>query len=486
MLTKITDENRDFINEELEKIFGNSNVTDKKHVLHQYSYDATISPAKMPNFVCIAENTNQVASLVKFANKEKLPIVPYISGNNIGGLTIPEQGGIILDFGKKMNKILYIHDSHMYALLEPGVTFGQLNQELLKNHPHLRYSYPFAPPYSGVVGNVILSGMNNMSCVHGSMGDWINGLEVVLHDSSITRIGTCWTKEYRTDNWHSRYPMPDLMGLFINWQGMTGLVTKCAVQLWPKKKIETSLIAVSYGSEPTAEFVRELGRLEIVDDISAVSVEVAKMSLGIAKPKRFDKEPDFTILIPISAHNENHLKVKKDIINDLISKLNKKDGKINIQITKFDTFASCIGKGVRVFKDLPGVVTPLVEYSGLEWVGCYAPPENFGPLIEEGTKLFKKHDFSRFIYMKSMKASHYGIFRPIVRYKKELEEEKVFNFLKEMLELCLEQGCIPYKTPVWIAKRLKEDIDPNWLKFFKSTKKYMDPNGIFNPGRWDI
>lgn len=472
----------------LESIFGPKNVTDKKVNLLPYSYDATECEAHLPDFVCIVENVQQVQQVVKLANEKKIPLVPFITGNNIGGLTIPVKGGIILDFGKKMNKILYVHENHMYAVLEPGVTFGQLYNHLEKNFPGLRYSYPFAPPYSGVVGNAILSGMNNMSCVHGSMGDWINGLEVVLHDSSAVRIGTCFLgDETRYDNWHSRYPMPDLMGLFINWQGMSGLVTKCAVQLWPKKKIETALLAISDGAEKTAEFVRELGRLEIVDDISAVSTEVAKMALNQPVPKKFEKEPDFPIIIPVSAHNQKHLDVKIELIEQLISKINDKynDGSI-IQLTDFDLFASCIGENVRVFRDLPGVVTPLVEYSGLTWVGTYARPDKLGPLIADGAKLFEKFDIPTFIYMKSMKASHYAIFRPIVRYKKELEEGRVREFCSEMLDLCLDYDCIPYKTPIWMCKKLHDRIDPNWLEFFKSTKKFMDPNNIFNPGRWGI
>lgn len=469
-------------------IFGEKNVTDKKVNLLPYSYDATECESYMPEFVCIVETVGQVKKVVSLANEQKIPLVPYITGNNIGGLTIPVKGGIILDFGKKMNKILYVHENHMYAVLEPGVTFGQLYKHLKQNFPHLRYSYPFAPPYSGVVGNALLSGMNNMSCIHGSMGDWINGLEVVLHDSSVVKIGSCFLgTEERFDNWHSRYPMPDLMGLFINWQGMTGLVTKCAVQLWPVKKIETALLAISDGAEKTAEFIRELGRLEIVDDISAVSVEVAKMALDQPVPKKFDKEPDFPIIIPISAHNKKHFSVKVELIEDLIKKLNNKyDDGSKIQMTDFDLFASCVGENVRVFRDLPGVVTPLVEYSGLTWVGTYAPPESLGPLISEGRKLFEKFGIPTFIYMKTMKASHYAIFRPIVRYKKELEENRVREFCVEMLDLCLEYDCIPYKTPIWMCKILHDRIDPNWFKFFKNTKQFMDPNNIFNPGRWGI
>ncbi|MHA1472871.1 MAG: FAD-binding oxidoreductase, partial [Promethearchaeota archaeon] len=151
------------------EIFGDSFVTDKKVDLYPYSQDMTENKPHMPDFVVIPECNEQLIELVNFCNEYSIPIVPYTTGNNVGGLTIPDYGGIVVDFGKRMNKILHIDDNMMYALLEPGVTFGQLKKHLEQNFPHLRYSFPNAPPYSGVVGNALLSGMTNMGAKIGSM-----------------------------------------------------------------------------------------------------------------------------------------------------------------------------------------------------------------------------------------------------------------------------------------------------------------------------
>lgn len=475
------------VKKKLVEIFGAANVTDAVHDLFPYSYDATECPAHMPDFVALVETVDQVVAVVKFANAEDVPLVPYITGNNIGGLTIPEHGGVILDFGKKMNKVLHVHEQHMYALLEPGVTFGQLDKYLRDHHPSLRYCYPFAPPWSGVVGNAILSGMNNMSTIHGSMGDWINGLEVVTWQGDVTRIGTCFLgKEFSATNWHSRYPMPDLLGLFVNWQGMTGLVTKCAVQLWPRKPIETAFLAVSKSPEATAQVMREIARTELVDDVSTVSVEVAKMSLGRPEPQKFDFEPDFAHLYPVSAHNEAHFAVKRDIIRGVVDQVNGRFEQPRVFLVDFDAFAAIVGDGVRVFYDLPAVITPLVEYSGLTWVGTYAPPENLDVLISGANDLFAKYEVPAFVYMKIMKASHYAIFRPIIRYRKDVDEERTHDLCSDLLDLTLEHGCIPYKTPVWMTDRLRELVDPNWLKLLAHVKQAMDPHHVFNPGRWGL
>ena len=187
----------------------------------------------MPDYVVIPANKEQLVEVVKFCNEHVIPIVPYISGNNLGGLTIPIRGGIMVDFSKKMNKIIHTNEEMMYIILEPGVTFGQLDKHLEENYPNLRYSYPNSPPYASVVGNALLSGMTNMGTKIGSMGDSINGIEVVLADGTIARIGSCFygEEEADPDSWWCKYPIPDMLGLFINWQGMTGLITKCAVQL---------------------------------------------------------------------------------------------------------------------------------------------------------------------------------------------------------------------------------------------------------------
>ncbi|MHA2290430.1 MAG: FAD-binding oxidoreductase [Promethearchaeota archaeon] len=252
---------KDKVHSKLIEIFGKNYVSDKAVDMYPYSQDMTENKPHMPDFVVIPHNNDQLVALVKFCNEFSIPIVPYTTGNNVGGLTIPDYGGVVVDFGKKMNKILHIDDNMMYALLEPGVTFGQLKKYLEENYPHLRYSYPNAPPYSGVVGNVLLSGMTNLGAKIGSMADSINGLEVITADGNVTRIGSCFYGKDKAedDSWWCRYPMPDLLGLFVNFQGMTGLVTKCSVQLWPKEPIEKPQLVVFFGLTDLAPFLREIG-----------------------------------------------------------------------------------------------------------------------------------------------------------------------------------------------------------------------------------
>ncbi|MFO8018196.1 MAG: FAD-binding oxidoreductase [Promethearchaeia archaeon] len=472
------------VKEHLVEIFGKEYITDRNADLYPYSYDMTECEPHMPDFVVIPENKEQLVKLVNLCNKYVIPIVPYITGNNVGGLTIPDRGGIIVDFGKKMNNILHVNENMMYALLEPGVLFGQFKRYLDENYPNLRYSYPFAPPTAGVVGNAILSGMNNLSCKIGSMGDSINGLEVITADGEIARIGSCFygKESADPDSWWCRYPMPDLMGLIVNWQGMTGLVTKCAVQLWPNYPIEKCYLAIVFGLTDIAHILREVGRTEVVNDISAVSTEVVKMTCNIPEPKKFPQEPDFAAIMPVTAKTRKQLEAKEEILRKTINKLNAEGKKIFL--LNFEEFSKIFNLRTRCYYDLPAVILSLVEYSGLTWFGSYAPTHKFEELIASVDEIFHKYEVPSFIYMKSMKYAHYGIFRPIIRYKKFTDEEKMHRLLEEITNFCIEKGCIPYKTPEWMTEKMREKINPGWLHLFEKVKKCMDPNNIFNPGRW--
>jgi len=91
---------KDSVYSKLIEIFGGTYVTKKDVDLYPYSQDMTENKPHMPDFVVIPENKGQLVELVKFCNEYSIPIVPYTTGNNVGGLTIPDYGGIVVDFGR--------------------------------------------------------------------------------------------------------------------------------------------------------------------------------------------------------------------------------------------------------------------------------------------------------------------------------------------------------------------------------------------------
>ena len=99
---------------ELERIVGSEYVTTNQADLYIYSQDMTQADSSWPDIVVIPQSVAEVQAIVRLANKEKIPVTPYVAGGNIGGLTIPLQGGIVLDL-RRMDRIVEINDTNMYS-----------------------------------------------------------------------------------------------------------------------------------------------------------------------------------------------------------------------------------------------------------------------------------------------------------------------------------------------------------------------------------
>jgi FAD/FMN-containing dehydrogenase len=89
------------------------------------------------------KSKEEVQGIVRLANESRMPLVPVSSGPpRFHGDTVPKQGGVIVDFSK-MKRILKIDPRSRYAMVEPGVTYGELIPELRKQG--LKLSAPLLP-----------------------------------------------------------------------------------------------------------------------------------------------------------------------------------------------------------------------------------------------------------------------------------------------------------------------------------------------------
>ena len=143
--------------------------------------DYTEIPGNLPDVVVQVTAAEHVESVLRVATEERVPVVPALANSNVGGLCIAEHGGILMDM-MGMNRILEVFEDDLVMVIEPGVTWQQVKDYLGEHHPRLRFGYSLSPPDTTVLGNCLMDGLSNLSLRWGSMGDWINGLDVVLPD----------------------------------------------------------------------------------------------------------------------------------------------------------------------------------------------------------------------------------------------------------------------------------------------------------------
>jgi glycolate oxidase len=58
--------------------------------------------------------------------------------------------------------------------------------------------------------------------------------------------------------------------------------------------------------------------------------------------------------------------------------------------------------------------------------------------------------------------------------------------LHETNKMVLELGGIPWKTELAGQKEVMKHMDDGYKELFHSLRKTIDPNGIMNPGNWEV
>ena len=135
-------------------------------------------------------------------------------------------GAIVVDMGKRMNRILEVNEKYGYALLEPGVTYFDLYEHLEATNSILMLDTPDLG-WGSVVGNTLDRGVGYTP--YGDHFLWQTGLEVVLPQGEVMRTGMGALPG--SNAWqlfpYGFGPYPD--GMFT--QSNLGIVTKMGIAL---------------------------------------------------------------------------------------------------------------------------------------------------------------------------------------------------------------------------------------------------------------
>ena len=127
-----------------QEIVGNSNVLDSEDYLNRYAGDASLAPKVRPKCVIKVQKTDDVKELVDWANETDTVLVPVSSGEpHFRGDTVPSVGGAaILDLSG-LNETVRVDGPNRIALIQAGVTFGDLIPKLKAEG--IRLNMPLAP-----------------------------------------------------------------------------------------------------------------------------------------------------------------------------------------------------------------------------------------------------------------------------------------------------------------------------------------------------
>jgi FAD/FMN-containing dehydrogenase len=129
---------------QLMEIVGEAGVFDNPEIGEAFSLDHHLIPPLTPSFMVKPKNVDEVQEIVLWANQTQTPLVPVSSGGpHFRSDTLPTASESVIVDLSGMKRILKIDRRNRLALIEPGVTYTQLQPELEKQG--LRIIAPLLP-----------------------------------------------------------------------------------------------------------------------------------------------------------------------------------------------------------------------------------------------------------------------------------------------------------------------------------------------------
>ncbi|MBT3175993.1 MAG: FAD-binding oxidoreductase [Desulfobacula sp.] len=465
------------VTKKLCEIVGEKNATDYKHIRYAYSYDLSFVKPKLPDYVVMPTNVEQVQKVMKFANQEKISVTPFTAGTNIGGLCIPENGGILLDM-KRMNQIIRIDEESHYAIIEPGVSHAKFASALAKYN--LRWSWPVGPPSASTSSCAISHGIGGLSARYGLNSEEITSMEVVLPTGELVRVGSCAIQE---DAWHSCLPLPRMDGLFTGWLGTTGVITKLGVRVHPTPPILKVFTASTENIGQMASYLRTLGNYEICDDLTGVSWWLSNVPIPYPyKPKPADV-PEWISFATTFSWTEKEKQAREEIWKMVVDEETKKGS--SLKETEYPEEA------LRARTQLPSqIVGSTKNYTkqggaGISWPGTFTPVNKWEPVYEAWKKILIGRNLSPSVRVTNYRGVHYGMLRAMIPFPKKdpASIENARQAIVECLKVDLDNGGIPYKPPVDFGVEINKRAHPGYVDLLKRVKNMLDPNDIMNTGK---
>ncbi len=260
--------------EELAAIVGGENVSDTPEALEAYSRDESFVRRMKPQFVARPENVAEVQEIVKWANSTGTPLIPVSSGPpHFRGDTVPSLGGVVVDLSR-MKRIIRINRRNRVAMVEPGVTFAELQLELKKEG--MRLPMPLSPRSSkSVIGSCLEREPTMIPKYQWDISDPLLCTEVVFGTGDLFRTGEAAGPGSLEDQWASGQAQTNAMGpfqvdffrLIQGSQGTMGILTWATVKCELLPQLQKTFLVASQRLEDLLDFTYKLLWARLGDEL---------------------------------------------------------------------------------------------------------------------------------------------------------------------------------------------------------------------------
>lgn len=166
-------------------------------------------------------STHEVAKVLHYAERERVPVVPFGAGSGVCGGILPDPQSVVVDL-RRMAELVEVDENDLLARVQAGM-MGDRCEAALNERGYSMGHFPQSISLSTVGGWVATRAAGQFSTRYGSIEDILLGLVAVLPGGRIVSIKPT----------PRRSAGPDLRHLFLGSEGTLGIVTELTVRIFP-------------------------------------------------------------------------------------------------------------------------------------------------------------------------------------------------------------------------------------------------------------
>ncbi|MFT6429461.1 MAG: FAD/FMN-containing dehydrogenase [Halopseudomonas sp.] len=263
--------------------------------LNTWGKDWTKHFEPAPLAIVFPKSTEQVQALVRFANEQKLALVPSGGRTGLSAAAVAANGEIVVSFDY-MNQITEFNEFDRTVVCQPGVITAQLQQ--FAEDKGLYYPVDFASAGSSQIGGNIGTNAGGIKVIrYGMTRNWVAGLKVVTGAGELLELNKDLIKNA------TGY---DLRQLFIGAEGTLGFVVEATMRL---ERAPRNLTAMVLGTPDFDSIMPVLHAFQNRVDLTAFEFfsdkAMAKIMGRGDVPAPFETDCPFYALLEFEALNED-------------------------------------------------------------------------------------------------------------------------------------------------------------------------------------
>ena len=431
--------------------------------LAKYSGDKWFA-VHQPDAVALPRSAKSVSKILAFAHKNKIPVTPRGAGHGYVGGCVPMHGGIALST-ERMKKILEINPADFVAVVQPAVNTAEFQAAVEK----LGRFYPPDPASranNSLGGNIATNAGGPRCLKYGVTRDYVLGLEVVLANGDIVKLGG------RT---HKNKTGFDLHRLFVGSEGLLGVITEATLKLIPLPPFRANL-AVGFSSMNSA--VRALQSIFAAGFLPCAAELADQFTLAAAAKRTGSKR-----LLGCKAHLIVELDGQKNSVRHEIAAVEKiicKQKPLFVERGFGNEECEAVWQIRREF-------SYALRDTGLTKLNedIVVPRGKLEELFKFAAALQKQHGLQLACFGHAGDGNiHTNV---MVDYNQPGAKERAEKCLDELFRWVIASGgAITGEHGIGLAKKRwwPQAVSKESLKLHRTVKAALDPHGILNPGKF--